>query len=205
MKLLFAAAIATLQSTSTYAQPPRKVFVTSQTYQGNLGGVSGADAKCQALADAATPPVPGSFLAWLSDGVSAPVNSFVQSSVPYQLPDGTIIANNFADLIDGAIQNPINRDESGNTISSPFLVWTGTNTDGTASGTDCDNWSSDLSSDFGVSGLLGATSSGWTAQRSGGCNNSYRLYCFQQDIPTVSHKHMYLLYVYYHILLLCIL
>jgi len=30
-----------------------RVFVTSETYDGNLGGIAGADSKCQALADAA--------------------------------------------------------------------------------------------------------------------------------------------------------
>jgi len=196
MKLLFAAAIATLQSTSTYAQT-RKVFVTSQLYDGNLGGVTGADMICQSLADSATPPVPGTFRAWISDGTSSPANSFDLSTVPYQLvdDDGTTIANNFADLIDGAIQNPIDKDENGNTISGGisgnFSVWTNTNTDGTASTNNCNNWSGSGIGQLGVQGITRASDSRWTfippTRPSGSisCDNLARLYCFQQ-VPTVS-------------------
>lgn len=36
-----------------YLKRPNRVFVTSDTYTGDLGGLAGADAKCQATADAA--------------------------------------------------------------------------------------------------------------------------------------------------------
>jgi cysteine-rich repeat protein len=42
----------------------KKVFVSSQMYDGNLGGLAGADAKCQALADAAN--LTGTYMAWIS-------------------------------------------------------------------------------------------------------------------------------------------
>src|SRR5262245_3061033 len=49
--------------------PPRRVFVTSAIYPGNIGGLMGADAKCQTSADAAM--LGGSWRAWLSqDGVN---------------------------------------------------------------------------------------------------------------------------------------
>ena len=44
----------------------QKVFVTSTTYTGNLGGLSGADSKCQARATAAN--LSGVWKAWLSTG-----------------------------------------------------------------------------------------------------------------------------------------
>jgi len=44
---------------------PKKVFVSSQTYVGNLGGVAGADSLCQGLATAAG--LTGTFKAFLSD------------------------------------------------------------------------------------------------------------------------------------------
>ena len=52
------------------------VFVTSQTFTGNLGGIAGADQKCQDLADAAG--LPGIYKAWLadSDPASAPAQPF---------------------------------------------------------------------------------------------------------------------------------
>src|SRR5690242_15690863 len=42
----------------------RRVFVTSKTYQGTLGGLAGADMECQKLADAAN--LGGTWMAWLS-------------------------------------------------------------------------------------------------------------------------------------------
>ncbi len=48
----------------------KKVFLTESTFTGNLGGVMGADAKCQA--EAARASLPGEFRAWISDGVSSP-------------------------------------------------------------------------------------------------------------------------------------
>jgi hypothetical protein len=44
----------------------RVVFITSAIYSGNLGGLAGADAKCQARADASTGVAKGKvFKAWL--------------------------------------------------------------------------------------------------------------------------------------------
>ncbi|MCP3848848.1 MAG: DUF1554 domain-containing protein, partial [Gammaproteobacteria bacterium] len=50
------------------APTSKTIFYTDTTYSGNLGGLAGADTKCQAAADSQTPPVQGTFKAWL--GVS---------------------------------------------------------------------------------------------------------------------------------------
>lgn len=189
MKLLFAAAIATLQTQSTLATPPLKVFVTSQSYNGvAFGGVSGADTKCQDLAAAAGLPDPGSFLAWLSDSSSSPAIRFNNpSNLSYQLVDGTIaIANDFADLTNGNIQNPINVDENGAPTLGivPTAVWTGTNSAGNLISPNCGGWF-----DGDGSGSVGSTdflSGQWTDNGSQSCMLTARLYCFQQEIPTVS-------------------
>ena len=89
------------QSPPCGAGGPCRVFLSSATYDGNLGGLSGADAKCQGLATAAG--LPGIYKAWLSDGTSAPSTRFVPSSGPYQLVTGTPIAANFTDLTDGTL------------------------------------------------------------------------------------------------------
>lgn len=52
----------------------KTVFVTSQTYTGNLGGLAGADAQCNLLAKAAG--LEGSYLAWLSDATESPSTRF---------------------------------------------------------------------------------------------------------------------------------
>ena len=172
--------------------PSFKVFVTSKEYTGDLGGISGADAKCQELACSAG--LVGNFKAWLSDQTSNPANDFVQSASRYRVVINeavpSTIALDFADLIDGTVQNPINRDENGALISGNLNVWTNTNADGTRVSNDrgCENWSSALGGSIGqVGGQLGdasAINSEWT--RAGPdttqtCNSQARLYCFQQD------------------------
>ena len=84
MKLSIAAAIALLTSTANgkdlskleavvaeltarlqvLEAKERIVFVTSEIYLGNLGGIAGAHSKCQALANAAG--ISGTFRPWLS-------------------------------------------------------------------------------------------------------------------------------------------
>src|SRR4051794_402552 len=72
------------------------VFVSSALYSGALGGLSGADSKCQGLAAAAG--LPGSYKAWLADTTGAPISRFVHSTGPYRLVNGTTIAANWTDL-----------------------------------------------------------------------------------------------------------
>ncbi len=63
------AALLTAIAGAAYAdQHEKTVFVTSAAFKGNLGGLTGADAKCQAEADGPASIVPsGTYLAWLSD------------------------------------------------------------------------------------------------------------------------------------------
>src|SRR4051812_26024409 len=69
------------------------VFVSSALYSGALGGLSGADSKCQGLAAAAG--LPGAYKAWLADTTGAPISRFVHSTGPYRLVNGTTIAANW--------------------------------------------------------------------------------------------------------------
>ena len=48
----------------------KRAFVTSQLYNGNMGGLAGADARCQGLADAVG--LPGTYRAWLSSATESP-------------------------------------------------------------------------------------------------------------------------------------
>src|SRR5262245_59197581 len=104
------------------------VFVTSQLFTGNLGGLVGADAKCQQLADGAQ--LPGAFKAWLSDSTTDARDRLTQATVPYIRVDGIQIADGFQDLVDGSLDAPINVTEQGDTVPPFQLVWTGTNEEG---------------------------------------------------------------------------
>ena len=117
-----------------------RVFVTSQKYTGNLGGPEGADAKCQACADAAG--LGGTWKAWICDSTttaSVRLTHFDENYV--RAVDRTSIATNWADLTDGALVNAVLEDEYGNDANDS--VYTNCNTDGTLNYSDmhCNNWS----------------------------------------------------------------
>ena len=168
----------------------KKVFVTSQTYTGNLGGLAGADAKCQNLADAAG--LPGTFKAWLSDGTTSAASRFIQRPVPYALVGDTIISYSWNDLTDGSLLHPINLDENGNLVEE--VVWTNTTTSGGIWSpiNHCINWTSVDFGEFGGIGVSTATDERWTAYiytfdgsytEGWPCwdtDNPKRLYCFEQ-------------------------
>ena len=155
------------------------VFATRSTTGGNLGGLSGADAICQSRAVEAS--LSGKYLAWLStsDGTS-PATRFATATVPYVRVDGAIIADNWSDLTDGTLYNPIYLDADGYPVGA--TAWTGTNVDGTPKGSNCNDWQS---TDGGAqSGYPSATDYKWTAYENlpnVPCRNlTQAFYCFEQ-------------------------
>ncbi|TSC66687.1 MAG: hypothetical protein CEO21_126, partial [Microgenomates group bacterium Gr01-1014_80] len=87
----------------------KRVFETSLTYDGNLGGLAGADSKCQTLAD--TSGRGGTWKAWLSDSATSVSSRFTHATVSYKLLNGTTIANDWNNLTSGTILAPINLTE----------------------------------------------------------------------------------------------
>lgn len=165
-----------------------RVFVTSTFYNANLGGLSGADAKCQERAN--TAGLGGIWKAWLSDGTVSASSRLVHSSDPYVRLDGVVIADNWDDLTDGNLDNPIRVDEKGNLLSSSIFyakVWTNTKPDGLiSSSSHCNNWTSgSASTGNGLSGIFMYTDGQWTRDGSMPCSvtNTNRLYCFEQPLP----------------------
>lgn len=157
--------------------PTKTVFVTSSTTNGTLSGITGANARCQSAADSAG--LTGTFKAWLSDNTSNPASSFTRSTGPYVLVDGTQIAEDWDDLTDGTLDNPINLSESGATITGG--TWTNTSTNGTLiDGTqDCSNWGNTLGSS--TPGDTTTADSTWTdVEITLPCAFGLRLYCFEQ-------------------------
>lgn len=170
--------------TPTPTPVPKRVFLASETYRGNLGGLTGADNKCQTLANNAG--LGGTWKAWLSDGSTSALSRLLHSAVPYKLVDGTLIANNWDDLITNGPRTAINKDQTSNTITSSLYVWTNTLRDGSRSGTsNCSDWSSPANSVFGVNGYGSSFGSDglWTHYdpvTTAPCSNYRRLYCFEQ-------------------------
>jgi hypothetical protein len=162
-------------------------FVTSGLYNGNLGGLAGADAICQSLAQAAC--VPGTFMAWLGTSTTGPINRFNLQGIPYRRPDGIAIANSWVDLTDGSIAELINQTETGGVPPDDTTscgngpektVWSGVWEDGNTTGGSCANWQDGTA---GASGQWGWIQSFdfWTSWCSGGfCDWTAPFYCFQQ-------------------------
>lgn len=159
----------------------RIVFVTSTEWQGDLGGLAGADTKCQALAQGAW--LTGSYMAWLSDGTGGPTTRFPASATGFNgdfvLVDGPRVVNGWAELTSGALLHAIDRDEQGAPRSS--TVWSNTTADGAPRGTShCNGWKDGTSGHLGHLGNSNLTSAKWTDTGATlYCNNSNALYCVQ--------------------------
>jgi Protein of unknown function (DUF1554) len=158
----------------------KRVFVTSTTYTGNLGGLGGADDKCQAQATAAG--LGGRFQAWLSaDGTgNSAAARLTHATVPYVRVDGVQVAANYSDLVDGTLAQPIAVDESGAPASGLEWVWTGTTHSGGFSGFDCQGWGNGGAAAVGTAGNRTKTDSTWTNFDGFICSQTFRLYCMEQ-------------------------
>jgi len=164
---------------STGGSPSTRVFVTSKTYMGNLGGVAGGDAECKSLAVAAG--LGGSWKAWLGEtNGMGPSSRFVHSALPYVLVGGTQIASSWTDLTDGMLAAPIDRDETGTAIDVTGVtsVWTGAGPDGTSFSPCCADWT-DTASGSGA-GSTKRADGGWVFGGGQGCTMLARIYCFEQ-------------------------
>lgn len=159
------------------------VFISSGQYQGNLGGVSGANSTCASLASSAG--LSGTFKAWLSDSSSSPSSSFTQATGNYVDTNGNVIADDWADLTSGSLNNMIQYTETGALTSASLAdVWTNTSQTGTLvdAATSCDDWTNFVGGgNRGNSGVYtGSGSAAWTLSASNQCNKLLSLYCFEQ-------------------------
>ena len=156
------------------------VFVTKAVFQGNLGGLAGADARCRAAARRAG--LPGLFRAWLSTADQPAGARVAKKDVPYVMPGGIRVADDYHDLTDGRLAHPIDRTEYGETVASPFLARTATTAGGQALAPTCSDWTSRRRYDGGAWGATDATSAAWsrTGVFPGRCDYLAHLYCLEQ-------------------------
>lgn len=161
----------------------KRVFLSSTTQDGAMGGIAGADAICNNLA--ANAGLSGTYKAWLSDGAGSPSTTFTHSASPYVRVDGVVVANDWADLTDGSIAAPIEVDESGTNLynGGQFFVFTSTSGDGTSfgGGLDCNSWADGTAGSVGIVGygnvLVGE---GWSVADFDVCSSPRHIYCFEQ-------------------------
>jgi len=169
-----------------YEKPYLTVFVTSAAYMGNLGGVSGADSKCQYLANEAK--LDGTFRAWISSGSISPAQSWSTPAIdlPYYLADGTTkVADDWNHLFNAnnyELHHAIDQNENGETVTEALRAWTNTNWNGNRASTDdCDGWSRSGSNWQGKYGYILDKDHYWSWKGAVNCDWEIRLYCIQQN------------------------
>jgi hypothetical protein len=158
----------------------KRVFVSSATTNGGFGGVAMGDQFCQSLANGRG--LGGVFKAWLSDSTANAESRVSHASVPYRLVDGTLIANDWPDLIDGNLAHAIDVCETGAPADPAHShVWTSTTRTGRTSSNDCGSWLDGAAQASGGVGLLSSNSTTWTAVTIDACDRSdVHFYCFEQ-------------------------
>ena len=176
----------------------RLIFLSSTTYKGGeLGGVEGAHLKCKALADKAGFDNSASFMAWISDAQHSPAQDFKHDidtiDLPYVLPNGVRIADDWTDLVLNGPGDGIVVTETGETLLDK-RAWTGTAPSGKVfdPNAHCKAWSSSSPEDKSRIGRNGVPKQPadvwaqwdaerqWTNYQSVGCHLKWRLYCVEQ-------------------------
>ena len=163
----------------------RIAFVTSGATNGGIGSVANANTYCTTTF-AASVGLTGTYKAWMaSSAATQPSSTFTQPTVPYKRVDGTTVASNWTDLVDGTLSASISVDETGATQSAANNVWTNVLVSGAvetdANGSDCTNWTSSAAAPGGQRGSSSQTSGNWTnAGGAQNCDQGKRYYCFEQ-------------------------
>ena len=155
------------------------LFITASTYNGNLGGRSGADDKCNSDANK---PSDCSGDAWAFISVDSndeirdmPSTKKVDTSLPwYWNYNGTtkLAANNWSDLLDGAITN------SAQSVGYDINYWTGSHADGSLASYNCQNWTTSYGGYYGYYGDYRYTNDYWLGAGGSTCDaNTQGLLC----------------------------
>lgn len=158
------------------------VFIAPMESQpASLGGLQGADDKCSAEARAFN--LKGTYKAWISTTTVSAGSRLFHAPRPYRLKDGTLVANDWNDLVSGTLRAPINTGAGGApTGNDPNGgMFTNTLPDGGAGSSDCDGWTVGTgSSSSHARGSNASMTGSWTQGTVIGCVYFGWLYCFEQ-------------------------
>ena len=155
-----------------------RMFTTSATFSGNLGGVQGANQKCQAAADSSSRGLSDArWVAFVADSTQDVRQLFPTGGSDSLLTvRGTLISFNPSNLCVFAPDNALGMDENGALVSGP--VWTGGGCTGT--GNTCSDWTSTAGmATVGTSDSN--TDPQWENSGMNSCSATARLYCIEQQ------------------------
>ncbi len=168
---------------------PHFAFITSTGFDGNLGGMSGADAKCQLQADAGV-MTRGLGLKWKAllstDTVNANDTTRMQIQGPIMMLNSSAVAvkvvDDATDLWDASLDRAFEFDENGDAVNVGF--WTGTGSAGDNFNFNCSNWTSSQSSIQGTVGSSVFSGGFWANTVNQPCDAQRNLLCvsIQNDL-----------------------
>lgn len=159
----------------------KRVFITRDRFNGNLGGLTGGDTKC---ADAATAAgVTGTWKAWLSSSTVNAIDRLVDVGPWVDMQGTTAFASKSAITTSGP-STALWYDERGMFLSSEN-IWTATNSQGTYQwgvimAPPCDEWTSTSMQAGARVGQVGRTGDAWTSHSGTTCDQTAHLLCFEQ-------------------------
>ncbi len=147
------------------------LFATIQTWNGNLGGLAGADAKCNS--EAILRGFSGTFQALLGSSSDFPLRRSAHSNSRYVSTSNALLKSDFHDMFSSSGLD--------NIVLATRQAWTGLNPNGSPSLHHCLDWTY---SGADHSGWIGATDSvgddGWIDQEGLQCDEQLSLYCLEQ-------------------------
>jgi len=175
--------------------PPavRRAFVTSAEYPANLGGLAGADAKCQAAATAGGLTTNTSFVAFLSNSTTDAFchvqgltgeragwcgqGALPTAAGPWVRRDGSPFAGRIDEALAPTLRvlTPVLFDETGTPLGVGESYWTGTNLSGAQNMTysTCADWGPGAGGgDMGAAGNPWGTGPYWLDGGAGMCTTS---------------------------------
>lgn len=154
----------------------KRVFVTSTAFDGNLGGLAGANSKCVVAATNAG--LGGAWTAWVSSG-SVGIRARTEIAGSWYIGADEAIRIPEAGSDDIVVLHPLSLDERGQTIPPGDVVWTGTiPCPVVPAGSTCAAWSRvDMNGTYGDPTQTAAT---WSNAGKRSCSELAHLYCFEQ-------------------------
>lgn len=147
------------------------IFVSSNLWNGAMGGLSGADMKCAVSAQYSG--MTGTYRAIMSDS-STDARDRIPDMAYYNVA-GQLIASSRSNLWDGGIDNAVLYTEKDVPITGNLIVWTGTTTGGYGSGQYCNDWGFvDSRGDVGQGNHADYS---WIDAGDSVCSLRHRIYC----------------------------
>lgn len=177
----FESADGTAWSSEQPPMPERLVLYDAGGVAGAIGGRSGADVLCGIAAET-TPGVPHHAITRAFISVDAddeirdmPIRYGVPTDRPITSPGRTIIADDWADLLDGSIDVEL---DDGGVLTTTNFWYSGSLSDGSVSTATCSGWTSDSTLNAGHYGSSQTTGSGWMTTGGAICGSHlYHVLC----------------------------